>query len=208
MSIYTLAFVGIMPLGSILSGVVADQIGTTGSLLVFSSAALLLGVIAPRFGVPHVDDVVAPEFTESEAKASPHQGDVFEGGPVIVLNSWKVSTADLPEFLEVMNELRLVRLTTGAYRWRLLRSTSDPTSITELMALHSWEDHLAQHARIDDAASALIRRARAFDVDGGPRTRHLMSIDVEHPSGFEELVAAHDQMHLTDGSIPPTDQGA
>ncbi|MGB8360132.1 MAG: MFS transporter [Acidimicrobiia bacterium] len=208
MSIYTLAFVGIMPIGSILSGVVADQIGTTGSLLVFSSAALLLGVVAPRFGVPHVDDVVAPEFTESEAQASPHQGDMFEGGPVIVLNTWKVSSADLPDFLAVMNELRLVRLTTGAYRWRLLRSTGDPTSITELMALHSWEDHLAQHARIDDAAAALIRRARAFDVEGGPRTRHLMSIDVGHPLDFEELVAAHDQMHLTDGSIPPTDQGA
>jgi MFS family permease len=206
MSIYTLAFVGIMPLGSILSGVVADQIGTTGSLLVFSSAALVLGVIAPRFGVPHVDDVVAPEFTESEGQVSPHQGDMFEGGPVIVLNTWKVSGADLPDFLAVMNELRLVRLTTGAYRWRLLRSTGDPTSITELMALHSWEDHLAQHARIDDAAAALIRRARAFDVEGGPTTRHLMSIDVEHPLDFGELVAAHDRMHMTDGSIPPTDQ--
>lgn len=206
MSIYTLAFVGILPIGSILSGAVADQIGTTGSLLVFSAAALLLGVFAPRFGVPHVDDVVTPEFTESKANVPPHQGDVFEGGPVIVLNTWKISDADLGEFMALMNEVRLVRLSTGAYRWRLLRSTGDRTRLTELMALRSWEDHLAQHARIDDGAAALLKRARAFDVGGGPRTRHLISIDVEHPPDFDELVATHDEMHRTDGSIPAADQ--
>lgn len=206
MSIYTLAFVGVLPIGSILSGVLADRIGTTGSLVVFSSGAFVLGLVAPRFGVPHVDEVVTPEFNESSTRTPPHEGDTFEGGPVIVLNTWKISEADFAEFTNLMNEVRLVRLTTGAYRWRLLRSTSDPTRLTELMALQSWEDHLAQHARIDDEAAALLRRVREFDVEGGPTTRHLVSIDLEHPQEFEDLVATHDEMHRTDGSIPAPDQ--
>lgn len=203
MSIYTLAFAGVLPIGSILSGLVADQIGTTGSLLVFSSGALVLGILAPRFHVPHVDDVVSPEY--SEDLATPHDDSSFEGGPVIVLNTWTIDEEDFAEFTNLMNELRLVRLSTGAYRWRLFRNTSDPTRLTELMALESWEDHLAQHRRIDDTAVALIRRLREFDNSEGPTTRHLIAIDVDNPPDFDDLVATHDELHQVDGSIPSPD---
>jgi MFS family permease len=205
MSIYTLAFAGVLPIGSILSGLVADVIGTTGSLIVFSSGALVLGVFAPRFQVPHVDDVTTPEFSPDRT-APAHDDGMFEGGPVIVLNTWKIHEEDFTEFTSLMNEVRLVRLSTGAYRWRLFRNTSDPTRLTELMALQSWEDHLAQHRRIDVAAVALLRRVRGFDVEGGPRTRHLIAIDVENPPEFDRLVATHEQLHQVDGSIPRPDQ--
>lgn len=208
MSIYTLAFAGVLPIGSILSGFVADRIGTTGSLIVFSSGALLLGVLAPRFQVPHVDEVVAPEYTEIRDTAPFHHDGMFEGGPVIVLNTWKIDETDFAEFTSLMNDVRLIRLSTGAYRWRLFRNTSDPTRLTELMALQSWEDHLAQHRRIDDAAAALLRRARGFDVEDGPRTRHLVAIDVENPPDFDDLVATHEELHQIDGSIPTHDQGS
>lgn len=208
MSIYTLAFAGVLPIGSIMSGLVADQIGTTGSLLVFSSGALALGFLAPRFHVPHVDEVVTPEFTKTSDASRVHDDGLFEGGPVVVLNTWKINESDFPEFTRVMNEVRLVRLTTGARRWRLFRSTSEPTRLTELMVVQSWEEHLAQHERIDDAAGALLRRARGFDVEDGPRTRHLIAIDVENPGDFEALVAAHDELHQRDGSIPRSDESS
>ncbi|MFZ0014414.1 MAG: MFS transporter [Acidimicrobiia bacterium] len=206
MSIYTLAFAGVLPIGSILSGLVADQIGTRGSLLVFSSGALLLGFVTPRFRVPHVDDVVTPEFTEHRDVSRFHDDGVFEGGPVIVLNTWKIDEGSFTEFSNLMNEVRLARLSTGARRWRLFRSTSDPTRLTELMVISSWEEHLAQHGRIDDASADLIRRARAFDTEGGPRTRHLIAIDVEDPPEFDALVATHEELHQRDGSIPRSDE--
>jgi hypothetical protein len=31
---------------------------------------------------------------------------------------------------------------------------------------------------------------------------------VEHPPGFERLVATHDQLHQVDGSIPNMDDGS
>jgi MFS family permease len=205
MSIYTLAFAGMMPIGSILSGIVADAVGTPGSLVLFSGGAVALGLFAPRLRVPHVDDVVTPEFTESRP-APEHDPGPFEGGPVIVLNTWQIDQPDFNEFTRVMNEVRLVRLSTGARRWRLFRHTSDPTRLTELMVLESWEDHLAQHRRLDDAAVSLLRKARNFDRVDGPVTRHLIAIDVEDPPNLEDLLATHDELHLTDGSIPKTDQ--
>ncbi|HJQ76579.1 MAG TPA: MFS transporter [Acidimicrobiia bacterium] len=208
MSIYTLAFAGVIPIGSIASGVVADYLGSPGSMAIFSSGALLLGLVAPRFRVPHVDDVVSPEFSDRAEPEPAHDTGSGEGGPVIVLNTWTIDQADFVEFTRVMNEVRLVRLTTGAYRWRLFRNTSDPTRLTELMALRSWKEHLEQHHRIDDAAAALLRRARDFDTDGGPVTRHLIAIDVEDPPDFESLIARHDRLHQTDGSIPRMDQGS
>lgn len=205
MSIYTLAFVGVMPIGSILSGTLADWIGTTGSIVAFSSGTIVLGLFSPRFRVPHVDDVVTPEFSGERDTTVEHDLGTFEGGPVMVLNTWKLQEGDLAEFTALMNEVRLVRLSTGAYRWRLFRNTSDPLLMTEMMALHSWEEHLAQHRRIDDDGAALLRKVRAFDVGDGPITRHLVAIDVEKPSDFDELVATHDHLHQTDGSIPRVD---
>jgi Transmembrane secretion effector len=206
MSFYSLAFGGVLPIGAILSGIVADLIGTRGSLLVFSSGALVLGVLSPRFHVPNVTEIESPQFSTDRSGPS-HHGDVsLEGGPVIVLNTWQIDESDFSAFTLLMNEVRLVRLSTGAYRWRLFRSTSDPTRITELMALQSWEEHISQHGRIDDASAALLRQARSFDRSDGPRTRHLIAIDVEHPPEFDDLVASHAEMHESDGSIPYPDQ--
>lgn len=205
MSLYTLAFAGILPLGSILSGIVADQFGTSWTLGIFCSGALIIGLISPRLRVPHIEDIETPEFSLDRG-GQPHDETSLEGGPVIVLNTWSIEQSELASFTALMNEIRLVRLSTGAYRWRLFRHISDPTRLTELFAVESWEEHLAQHNRIDDASAKLITKARAFDVADGPRTRHLIAIDVENPPNFDDLLAAHEEMHRTDGSIRVPDQ--
>ncbi len=199
MSLYTLAFAGILPLGSIAAGAVADWIGTTGSLIAFSSGAIAVGLAAPRFRVPAIHEIETPEFTTTRSAHTDVGG--LEGGPVIVINTWKLQEDDLADFASVMSEIRLVRLTTGAYRWRLFRDIADPTRLTELFAVQSWEEHLAQHRRIDDASAELIAKARTFDVAGGPRSRHLIAIDVEDPPDFDSMIAAHSMMHETDSSV-------
>ena len=125
---------------------------------------------------------------------------------MIVLNTWRIDDTDFASFTDIMNQIRLVRLSTGAYRWRLFRSASDPTHLTELFAVEGWEEHLAQHTRIDDASAALISRARSFDRADGPKTRHLIAIDVERHPDFDDLLASHEELHQVDGSIPIPDQ--
>ncbi|MEX1134360.1 MAG: MFS transporter [Acidimicrobiia bacterium] len=200
MSLYSLAFGGILPLGSIVGGIVADAVGTGAAMVVLSIGTVALGVAAPAFKIPSLDEVESPEF--SAERQPPIHDETMEGGPVIVLNTWTIDDGDFVEFTELMNEIRMVRLRTGAYRWSLFRNASAPTRLTELFAIGSWDEHLAQHRRIDDASAALIARARAFDRADGPVTRHLIAIDVENPPNFDQLLLTHERMHQTDGSIP------
>lgn len=203
MSLYTLAFVGIFPLGSILAGVLADLLSPGRSITVLSLASAGVGVWLVREGLPVLDEVAVPEF--SEDRIPPEHDETAEGGPVMILNTWVIDEADFDRFLEVMSEVRLVRLRTGAYRWRLYRNAGDSRRLTEAFLVPSWEEHLRQHRRIDDASAELIRRARAFDRAGGPLGRHLVAIDVTDPAewpNWNELVADHRRMHASDGSVP------
>ena len=200
MSLYTLSFVGVLPLGSILAGWIADRIGADGANVVLGLAAVVVGfVVAPLLRIPPLGDVKTPEFDEDRSQPD-HV--VTVGGPVMVTTNWTVDHNRLDAFLEVMKEVRLVRLSTGAYRWRLYRDASDPHQLTELFLTVSWEEHLAQHRRIDDASAAVLRRARALDVGDGPTTTHRIAVDVEHPDNWDELHDAHAEYHQSDGSVP------
>lgn len=199
MSLYTLAFSGIYPIGSIIAGALADGLGAGKAMVALSAAGILLGLVAHRFRVPPLGEIVAPEFAED--RVLPEHVDT-EGGPVMVVNTWQLSRADLEPFLELMSEVRRVRLRTGAYRWRLYRDSEDPHRISEVFVCVSWEEHLAQHRRIDDASAHLLRRTRAFDRAGGPRSHHLVAVDVDHPENWTTLIAAHEEFHRIDGSIP------
>jgi MFS family permease len=200
MSLYTLSFVGFLPLGSILAGTIAERIGADGANIVLGLACAVVGfVIAPLLRIPALGDVATPEFEENR-----NQPDhvVTVGGPVLITTNWDVDHRRLAEFLDVMKEVRLVRLRTGAYRWRLYRDASDPHRLTELFLTVSWEEHLAQHRRIDDASAAVLRRAREFDVNGQPSTVHRIALDVEDPANWDALRDAHAEYHQSDGSIP------
>lgn len=200
MSLYTLAFTGIFPLGSVVGGVMADALGAGTSMAVLSAGSVALGLAVPLFRIPALDDITAPEFSYDTGLADHPQH--LDGGPVMVLSTWTIDSDTYPDFLKAMNQVRLVRLSTGASRWSLYRNVGAPERFTEVFVVSSWREHLAQHRRIDDASRDLIGHARAFDRTGGPQTHHLMAVDVAEPPGWELLVMAHADMHRTDGSIP------
>jgi MFS family permease len=199
MSLYTLSFSGVFPIGSILAGGIADAVGAGRAMVILCAATTALGIVSPRFRLPALAEIEVPEFSSSQPQ--PLHIDT-EGGPVMILNTWTVHRTDVEAFLEVMNEVRMVRLRTGAYRWRLYRNAEDPHRLSEMFLCASWDEHVTQHRRLDDASVALIRRARDFDRAGGPTSRHLIAVDVAHPEDWEPLIAAHEEFHRTDGSVP------
>lgn len=203
MGLYTLSFVGVYPVGAILAGAIADAVGTPSAYVSLSAAGIILGLAATRSGLPVLSEIESPEF--STDRATPIHAAEESSGPVMILSSWMIDQENIDEFLKVMRELRIVRLRTGAYRWRLYREAGDPRRLTEAFLTVSWEEHLNQHARIDDASGQVIGRARAFDVRGEPITRHLLAVDTEEPPNFDELLTAHSEMHAVDGSIPLPD---
>ncbi|MFO7291525.1 MAG: MFS transporter [Actinomycetes bacterium] len=200
MSLYTLAFTGITPLGAILSGALADVIGPGNAIAVMSAGTILLGLCVPLFRIPSLEEIRPPEYNE-EVRLEDHP-EGLEGGPVMVVNTWTIDAGDYEEFVKVMNRIRRVRLSTGAYRWRLYRDVGHPDRFSEIFLVSSWDEHLAQHRRIDDRSRALIRKARSFDKADGPRSTHLLAVDVAHPADWETMVAAHSEMHRRDGSVP------
>jgi len=204
LSLYTLAFSGVWPLGALLAGGVADAIGIAHAVAVLSAAAALLGLAAFRMPIVGIDDVAAPQEPE-DYDLAPHGDAEVAGGPVLVLNTWSIDESRLAEYLEAMAELRRVRLRTGAFRWRLYRHFEEPHRMTEAFSLDSWEEHVRQHHRIDAVDADIIRWARSFDVNGGPRARHLVGFEVVDPRrrpDWEELAVHHRLVHEEDGSIP------
>ena len=202
MSLYTLSFVGIIPLGSIISGALADLVGAGNAQVLLSAAGIGLGLVATRFEIPALREVESPEFTL--ARSGPLHPET-EGGPVMVVNTWVVERQMVDELLHLMAEVRDVRMKTGAYRWRLYRNASDPRRLSEVFMCVSWDEHLAQHRRLDDASRRLIVLARDFDVEDGPVTHHLVAVDMEAPADWDALMDAHARYHASDGSIPLVD---
>jgi MFS family permease len=199
MSLYTLSFVGIIPIGSIIAGALADAVGAGAATVILSIGTVILGLSARRFAVPALADIDSPEFS-MERTGPAHVS--TEGGPVMVVNTWVIDDARFDEFILVMNDVKAIRMRTGAYRWRLYRNASDPHRLSEVFHLVSWDEHLAQHRRIDDSSRALIRRATEFDMTGTPTTYHLIAVDTEEPADWDVLMAAHESHHASDGSIP------
>jgi MFS family permease len=204
MSLYMLAFSGVYPLGSLLAGAIGEGVGVHWAIVGLSAAAVVLGVAAWRMPILGVDEVEVPE-PAPDWDPSPHGETEVEGGPVMVLNTWIIDERRLEEFLDTLADLRLVRLRTGAYRWRLYRNADDPRRMTEAFNVASWDDHLLQHQRIDAAAADVIMRARSFDVADGPTSRHLVAFDVvdpKHRPDWGHLALQHRDAHARDGSIP------
>ncbi len=202
MSLYLLSFNGILPVGSILSGALADRIGAGPAMVWLSAGTLALGLAVPLFRIPRLDQIESPEY-ELERRARPHAE--TEGGPVMVVNTWHIRAPDLPEFLQIMQEVRIIRLRTGAYAWELYRNSEDPHRLSEVFMCVSWEEHLAQHRRSDDASLEVLRTARQMDASQHPTSVHLIAVDVERPADWESLRAAHEEFHRSDGTVPLVD---
>jgi quinol monooxygenase YgiN len=207
-SLYVVAQ-GMQPVGAFMAGAIAEVTGAGPAIVGMASISVVLGVLGFRLRLPVLGELSEPEpAPERSRPLSVTHAERVGGSPVVVLNTFKVDGGRVDEFLEVMRRLRRERLRTGATKWALFRDAGDPWVMTEMFEVPDWEEHLAQHARIDARAAAVIRRARGFDVGGGPVSRHLAGVDVSGRSGVplaDQLVTVHARMHDDDGSVPLAD---
>lgn len=204
MSLYTLAFMGVTPLGAVLGGTLADAFGVRAAMVGLSAVTVGLAFAATRLPIPALGDIHPPEPPTDYAP--PEHPVAVDGGPVMVLTTYVIAEDQLQDFLDTMSALRLVRLRTGAYRWRLYRNVGDPHRMTEMMVLSSWEQHLRQHRRIDADGAHVMARARQFDAHASPVTHHLAAIDVVDPEerpDWDRLVAVHADYHAGEEAPHP-----
>lgn len=201
--LWLLAYAGMVPVGAIISGLIAEGIGAGPTVVILSVATMVLGVGARFRGVQDPTSVQSPEF--STARRSHHHPPV-EGGPVLIVNTWHIRDKDLSDFQEVMSQVRGARLATGGSRWQMYKDLGEPLAYTEAFVMSSWSEHLQQHKRIDDEVVDILRRARALDTSvTGPVSRHYLGIDInaDDVRTWNGVVDSdHDDLHATDGSVP------
>lgn len=202
MSLYTLAFVGVLPLGSMLAGFVADLVGVSAAYVGLSLGVVTLGLVALRLPLPVIGEFRPPE-PAADYDPPEHHPEVA-GGPILVLKTWIVDDERLDEFFAVMRVARVIRLRTGAFRWRLYRNVDDPNRLTEMYLVRSWPQHLRQERRLDSEAVTVLRHAETLDRDGAPFVRHLAAVDVTEPplSSATLRGAHHDPRDVTVSATP------
>ncbi len=178
---YLLVFQGVLAVGSIVWGVVAERVGE-GTTLAAAAACALIGVAATRgwrletgtqldlspshyLPEPRVNDAVAPDPEE---------------GPVLVTIEYRVQPGEADGFVPAMREVGRLRRRDGALRWGLFRDPANPDRYLESFIVESWAEHLRQWERATVADRAIEERARSFlsrsDPDSGePVVSHLVA---------------------------------
>ena len=207
-SLYLLA-IGLQPVGAFAAGAIAEATGAGVAVAMSTAGTVALGLVAMRLRLPVLGELDEPQAPEDWVV--PRHAKQVGGSPILVATTWEIDLDDAPEFFAVMRQLRRQRFRTGAHRWSLYRDVDRPQRITEFFGVHDWAEHLAQHARIDREAAAVLQRALAFDRRGGPSTRHLAGLDVVDGDALpleEQLLTIHEEFHRRDGSVPLDRDGA
>lgn len=169
-SIYALV-VGLQPIGALLSGAVAERVGSGNAIAISTALTLVGGLAAARQDLPVLGRVSEPEPAGLEVLEELREVEVT--GPVIVSRTWHVEEDHVDEFLATMRQARVVRRRTGAKGWELHRDAIQPGVFTEVVRYPNWEEHLLQRTRLDTEDLDVLRHLRTLDVDGAPRSRLL-----------------------------------
>lgn len=197
MGAFILSVFGFLPLGAVTSGALGETIGASGSLLIFSAGVVLVGLAATRMPLPVLEDIEPPVVPDPEAGRA--QGEEPDADVVMVTNTWTIDESQFDDFVELLSELRRLRLKTGAYEWAVYRSAADLSRVTEVFMLHSWEQHLQQHRRLDTRGLETISRMREFGTADTFVQNHLVAFDVDDPDerpAWHDFLSEHEEFHL------------
>ena len=173
LAIYMLVFQGGMAAGSALWGIIGDQWGIEIALAsagVGAFAAMVLGFVwrlpdAPadvspwnHWPMPAIIDVNKPDLRD---------------GPVLITVEYIIDPAQAAEFLNAMRKYERVRRRDGASRWGIFHDVEAGDRYVETFLVHSWAEHLRQHARQTLADRKLEKQVQSF-ARREPKVQHLI----------------------------------
>ncbi|MFL5805623.1 MAG: MFS transporter [Roseiflexaceae bacterium] len=174
LAIYLLVFQGVLAVGSLAWGAVAEQFGSS-TALAFAALALVGGLAAifrwPLHVVQGLDRTPSGHWPDPEMAMTPGP----EDGPVLITVEYRVPAERASDFIETMNEMRSFRRREGAISWGIFRDAADPDHYVETFLVLTWGEHMRQHARVTVEDQALEARRNAFLQPGvAPFTSHLI----------------------------------
>ncbi len=175
MAIYLLVFTGGLAGGSALWGFIAARAGISNAL-VLSAAGLFIGLPVTRryrlAGKKSLSLTPSLHWPEPVVVIDTNTDE----GPAITSIEYKIDPKTAEEFLEVMKEMKRIRLRDGAIRWNLLRDSADQERYLEIFVTESWGEHLRQHERVTAEDRKAEERVQAFHVGARPpRITHFIA---------------------------------
>jgi MFS family permease len=175
MSVYLLVFLGSQALGSFVWGLLAAHLGLTEALL--SSAALLvvaaltIRILPLRAATGTLPRGVSMAWPTPTVVFDPEPDD----GPVVIVNTYRVSPAALDAFDRSMAAVGKARRRTGGYSWGLYQDGSDRQVRVEQFTVPSWAEFQRQRRdRWTDSDHELIMSALAHTETGATEDEHRL----------------------------------
>ena len=173
LALYTVVFMGCLTFGSLLWGLVANQVGLRPGVLAAAAGVLLGTLVGLALRVPDTDNFdpqPAVYWPEAQLAAEPSA----DAGPVLVTVRFTVTPDREADFLQAMDELRQSRLRTGATRWELYRDAEHLHEFVETFRVPSWEEHRRQHAGRLTATDQVVEEHALSFSDPPPVAQHLL----------------------------------
>ena len=160
LAVYMLVFQGSIALGSALWGVVAERWDVRVTLVaagIGSAASVLLQLYA-KLPDTNIDLRVWNHRGTALAQMDhdPHEG------PVPVTVEYLIDPLQAEGFVDAMHRYERIRRRDGATRWGIFVDAKEPDWYLEVFAVHSWGEHLRQHARFTAADHAVEARVRGY----------------------------------------------
>lgn len=177
LAVNLMVFFGSMSAGAALWGQVATATATS-TTLVIAAIGLLIGIpLTQRFKLGQAEDLdLNPAMHWPAPQVMFEDESLNDRGPVMVTVEYEIRASDEAAFIEAARGFSHERLRDGAFEWQLYQSAEQPGLWIEAFSVSSWEEHLAQHARVSHADKDLQENLRAFDTrDGGPVVRHFIA---------------------------------
>ena len=173
LALYQTGVFGGMAAGSWLWGALSEGFGPDRALL-GAAALLVIGALAgtraplPDFGHLNLDPL--NRFSEPPLRLDLSQ----RSGPILILVDYDIAQRDVPEFLELMNQRRRIRLRDGARQCALLRDLADPAIWTETYHVPTWVEYIRHHERRTRADAGVADRLAALHKGRHPPRVHRM----------------------------------
>jgi MFS family permease len=180
LSLYQMATFGGMAIGAWTWGFVTELWSLPTALLIAAGVQVGCILLGRWFRLPETEDMNLDPMGFSEpATEVPVQA---RTGPVVVTIEYRIAREDIPAFLEVMAERRVVRRRNGARRWSLLRDLADPEIWIERYHSPTWTEYVRHNRRLTQDEAIVGERIRALHKgDASPSVRRLIERHTGHP---------------------------
>ena len=168
LAVFIASFMGVMALGAVGWGKVADLTSLGTALLISAGAGALGAALTSGISLEEISDRdLTPAEPVHEPLLTPGSGDA-DRGPLLVNIHYEIDPVDVDHFVAAMQEVRRVRLRNGSSAWGLFQDWRDERRFTEIFLDQSWLDHLRQSQRMTREDRRLVDHARSFHRGGHP----------------------------------------